>query len=314
MNSLLQGKENIFQIKERVNSRDPTYFCHFMLNESKIDENTISIIMASSNRSTQTYYTLSSFMNLETKNIQLILVDDSTTDPIDVNKLAEYPFNIDFISINKDNKNWHNPSVNYNIGFQYVKGGKVMIQNAEVCHVGEVLDFVNKNLEENSYYVFDVKPARDFDANEKVYKHGVNDISVYEIKDIEIADTPWYQGEGERFLRNLHFLTAMTRATFDKIDGFSYDMTMGTGYDDDDFLLKIIGKGIKVIPLFHNLYGCGGFHLFHEISYKTWDTGKETNEKLFFKKKNYFEKHGEYLDTTKSKNSFDDMYKKLLEM
>jgi hypothetical protein len=40
MNSLLQGKENIFQIKERVNSRDPTYFCHFMLNESKIDENT----------------------------------------------------------------------------------------------------------------------------------------------------------------------------------------------------------------------------------------------------------------------------------
>ena len=39
----------------------------------------------------------------------VIIVDDSTNDPIKKEVLETYPFYIDFITINRENKKWHNP-------------------------------------------------------------------------------------------------------------------------------------------------------------------------------------------------------------
>jgi hypothetical protein len=60
----------------------------------------------------------------------------------------------------------------------------------------------------------------------------------------------WYQGR-ERIC-NYHFLTALSRKTFDLVKNFSYDYTFGFAYDDD-FLLKIYSKNIKVINIFSNI-------------------------------------------------------------
>jgi glycosyltransferase involved in cell wall biosynthesis len=94
--------------------------------------------MTACNRSKQTYFTLQTIQNSSHKAIQIILVDDSDSDPIAKEELEKYPFYIDFISIKMQNKKWVNPVVNYNIGFEYIRGSKVVIQNAEVCHVGDV--------------------------------------------------------------------------------------------------------------------------------------------------------------------------------
>lgn len=232
MNNLLKYKDQIFEIKRKVESKDPSLFSYSSIKNNTIDENTISIVMTSSNRSKQTYFTLKSFLNSEFKNLQIIIVDDSDIDPISIDIIKEqnYPYTIELIKINRENKNWHNPLVNYNLGFQFIQGGKVIIQNAEVCHVGCVIDAINTRIQNNSYYVFDVKACLDFESNEVIYNKGVSSVDIYK----ENIYKGWYQSSHENN-RGFHFLTAMKRDVFDNIKNFSYDCTMGSSWDDDDF-------------------------------------------------------------------------------
>lgn len=309
MDALLKNKERILDIKHKVNRLDDSLFEHDVINNNEINNDTISIVMAASNRSAQTYFTLSTISNSTYKNIQIIIIDDSDIDPINRDVLIDknYPFYIDIIKIKRDDKEWHNPLVNYNIGFQFIKGGRIVIQNAEVCHVGDVLQFINmKGLEDNSYYVFDVKSSLNYDTNEIIYKTNNNDIDIYHEK----LFGSWYQSEQNN--RKYHFLTALTVDTFSKIQNFSYDYTMGSSYDDDDFVLKIISKQINIRNIFHNEYNVGGIHLFHGISTETWDKNIEMNDVLFNTKLKIYNTTNEYIEVTEMDELFDDNYNKLM--
>ena len=307
MNSLIQYKDHIFKIKSRVENPDPEMFSHTTIQNASITPNTISIVMLASNRSKQTYFTLLSMVKNKHKDLQVIIVDDSTDDPININMLKNYPFYIDLIQINRETKDWHNCLVNFNLGFKFIKGTKVVIQSAEVCHIGNVLDFINASLLDNKYYVFDVKAAKSFETNEEIYK---SDITKTDIYNRENLFNIWYQSQCMN--RKLHFLTAMSRSTFDQIGGFSYDYTMGTAFDDDDFLLKIISKKINIINVFHTDYNLGGIHLFHTNAFIAWDKGREWNEPLFIKKQQIYNNKDEYIDVTQSFDTFNVKYIKLL--
>ena len=263
--------------------------------------------MTSSNRSKQTYFTLDTFKNSLCKNIHVVIVDDSTHDPIQKEVLETYPFHIDFIVINRPNKKWHNPLVNYNIGFKFVKGNNVIIQNAEVCHVGDVIHFVKQHSLENNYYVFDVNAVNNFESNETIYKLDTSTIDIYQNLDLF---TTWYQSNTRN--RNYHFLTGMTRGTFDLISNFSYDYTMGTMFDDDDFVLKIKSKNIDIVNIFHDTVNVGGIHLFHKNAVEAWDNQKEMNDVIFLNKKYIFETTNYYVDVTESYESFDSEYEKII--
>lgn len=300
MQTLLRNKEHIFNIKSKVETGDTTLYSHFCIENGTIDKNTISIVMTSSNRSKQTYFTLKTISNSVNKNVQVIIVDDSDGDPIDTDILKNYPFTIDFIKINKANKCWHNPLVNYNIGFRFIKGGKVVIQNAEVCHVGDVLQFININIcEENKYYVFDVNASKDFETNEQIYNSDINTIQIYSKNLFD----HWYQSANNN--RNLHFLTALTKSTFDKISCFNYDYAMGSWYDDDDFLLKITATNIDIVNIFHDKHNVGGIHLYHGFSSNIWDQCVEKNQNLFNTKRIIYQKYGIYVDATENIEDFD---------
>lgn len=314
MKNLFQNKERIFNLINRVKTKDPFYCEHILLLGDSVGSLTtpdISIVMTASNRSLQTYYTISSiFSQTNTNNIHIVLVDDSTDDPIDPEKLRIYTQGtIDFIRIRRENKDWHNPLVNYNIGFQYVRGKHVIIQNAEVFHIGNVCDFVTKNVTDNRYYVFDVLASMNYEINNEIYGVPPQTITTNEIyKKYEINDNivTWYQNENNP--RNLHFLTAMTRKTFELIGGFSYDCAFGSWYDDNDFLIKIISKRIEIVNIFHNIYLMGGFHLFHGKSAETWDKNVEMNELTVHCKSILFNETGIYIDLTDNMETFD--YKK----
>jgi len=58
-----------------------------------------------------------------------------------------------------------NPVVNYNIGFKFIKGNTIVIQNAEVCYVGDPLSNIYNLLENDKYYVFDVNTIIDYESN-----------------------------------------------------------------------------------------------------------------------------------------------------
>jgi hypothetical protein len=310
MQTLLNNKDRIFDIKKDVENKDPTLYSHFCIDNNKlIDQETISIIMTSSNRSKQVYFTLKTISNSLYKNIQIILVDDSNTDPIDINILKKnsYEFYIDFIKINRENKNWHNPLVNYNIGFKFIQGGKIIIQNSEVCHIGDIIQFVNSSfITNNNYYVFDVKASANYDNNEIIYNSDISTIDIY----CKNLFSLWYQSACNN--RKYHFLTSMTTETFKKINSFSYDYTMGSSYDDDDFLLKIISKKINIINIFHNEYNIGGIHLYHGISTNMWDREVELNNNLFDKKTKIYNSIGIYVDATEKIEDFERKYQNLI--
>jgi hypothetical protein len=291
MLTLLKNKDKIFEIKKKVKEKDKSLYNHIVIPNIPITNQTISIIMTASNRSMQTYFTLKTIQNSSFKKIHLILVDDSDIDKIKKEELEKYPFYIDFLVININNKNWINPVVNYNIGFQYIKGTKIIIQNSEVCHIGDVISYMAIQMIPDNYYICDVRASKSLDANNSIYSNNVNTIDIY--KNEELFGI-WYQGKFR--MVNLHFLVGMTIETFKKIKRFSYDYTMGISYDDDDFLLKIISKKIIIKNLFYDEYNFGGIHLWHYSNIKKMRKKIENNKSIFIKKKNYYEKYGKYIE------------------
>jgi hypothetical protein len=286
------NKSVIFNIREKVNNLDDSLFNHYVINNCEINNNNaVSIIMTASNRSKQTYFTLQSMLKSKCKNIQIIIVDDSDIDPININILKNYPYYIDLIVIKRENKNWKNPVVNYNIGFKFIKGDNIVIQNAEVCHVGDALSFISSEMKEFNYYVFDVISSSSFENNEEIYKSDISNIDIFNKPFFNI----WYQHVNYSN-RNLHFFTSLKRETFNLIKEFSYDYALGIDYDDNDFLLKIISNNINIINLPNFTYNVGGIHLYHKISYECWARGVISNENIFRYKQNYYENNKKYVD------------------
>ena len=162
MQTLFSNKDSIFEIKKKVDGLDNSLFIHYNYPNIPIYDDTISIVMTSSNRSRQVYYTLETIKKCSFKNIHVIIVDDSDIDPIKKEELEKYAYHIDLVYIRTENKNWINPVVNYNIGFKFIKGSRVVIQNAEVCYIGDILGWISQNVSDNNYYSFDVKAINSF--------------------------------------------------------------------------------------------------------------------------------------------------------
>lgn len=309
MNTLLHSKDNILRVKREVETNESQIYTHHPISKNSIDDSTVTIVMTSSNRSKQTYYTLDTIRRSAYKNIQVILVDDSTDDPIRIDKLDTYPFSIDFIEIHREKKFWHNPCVNYNIGFKFIKGGNIIIQNAEVCHVGDVISYIQPLFCDDHYFVFDVAACVNYEANDVIYGSDTTTTDIY--KQGHLFDV-WYQSES--YNRKLHFLTALSRSTFQKMGGFSYDYAFGSSYDDDDLLLRIISnQDNRIVCCHHTTSQCGGIHLFHVRNSTTtgWDNGRELNETLYNAKKKYVDKYKVYLEVSETAETFDGAYGKL---
>ena len=293
MQTLISNKKKIFEIIEKVENFDSSMITHYNYPNIPIYDDTISIVMTSSNRSRQVYYTLQTIEKCSFKHVHIIIVDDSDTDPIIRNMINGYAFYIDLVIIRKENKNWINPVVNYNIGFKFIKGSKIIIQNAEVCYIGDILGLVSMNIADNNYYSFDVKAVDSFEGNNEIYKIKNLTTNIYSRENIFRRNCNWYHSQNN--LTNYHFLTAMTRKTFELVKNFSYDYTFGVDYDDNDFLLKIKSKQINIVNLFHNEYFFGGIHLYHSSSYLKW-VNVISNLEIFNKKLEHYNNFNEYIE------------------
>lgn len=288
---LLSNRQKIIDIQLRVESQDPSMFDHYVVNNCEVTPDMVTIVMTASNRSKQTYFTLQSMLKSKCKNLQIILVDDSTDDPINLAILKNYPYYIDLIVINRATKDWVNPCVNYNIGFQFIQGIIVVIQNAEVCHICDPLSHIQNNLKDDEYFVFDVISSSGFETNEEIYKSDLTDIFTCN----KHFFSQWYQHSVHNN-RNFHFFTAMTRKTFSKVNKFSYDYSIAMDYDDPDFLSKIISRNIHIINIPIDTYHVCGIHLYHGISHNTWGQGLKNNEHIYSFKKEEFDKTQTYID------------------
>lgn len=256
---------------------------------------TISIVMTSSNRRTQTYFTVLSIvaavvsLNNSNLRLQLILVEDST----DPNELLSFSdlvamlgvqHEIDLLTISQDNKQWTNPCINYNIGFRLIRGSLVIVQNAEVCHVGNgVIDWVFRSLREKEHVVFDVAASDSFQNNAVLYSKQLplTMLSAQITNDDDDDHTKWMQKKGDvQYDRCYHFLCATTRNT---LCPFNIEYKNELNYDDDAWLLSAVARDVSIRRV--GAEECGGscgLHQYHIRSVHDEQENTQNNAMHFF--------------------------------
>ncbi len=273
-----QNLPTIRSIKDNVVNKSYPFITYYLHNPIKIDLNTVSIVMTTHNRQAQTIHTLNTIALSHHKNVQVILVDDSTQGFFRRGIFNEYKYQINYITIDNSKKTWINPCVNYNIGFAEVKGQRLIIQNAEVCHMGDIITHVVNNIHIGEYMVFNVAALPTFDCNIWLYRNPYSYSATYSW--ILANKFPWYQHHVHAN-NKYHFMTAINVADFKLLDdGFDWDYCMGAANDDVELVFRIehVLK-LKMVPVTENNRVLG-IHQYHDKNTQTNMAYNKTRNKI----------------------------------
>jgi len=203
----------------------------------------LSIVMAYYNRKKLLKNTLDSISrSSKCRDIEVIIVDDGSDEFHRIEDLvSEYKFTTKVIRIEKEDKNHVNPCIPYNIGFKNAQGDRILIQNPECFHVGDVIDYAIKNTDDSNYISF------------STYALSKEQTDTFTINPIDLKSNPSKYGNMEGWYnhskinpRPLHFASCLTKNNIDKLGGFNEEYSKGIGFDDDDLLLRIKANRLKV--------------------------------------------------------------------
>jgi len=246
----------------------------------------ISIVIGYYNRKKQLLYTLKTINNSSYKNIEIIIVDDCSDNPADILNNSDFEtfnMNIKLISIKKNEKTWVNPCIGYNRGISETTGDIVILQNAEVCHIGDCITYVVNNLIRNNWLTFNCYGLNNFQDNEYIYSHNNNEIYKYlnklwkERNNYSVVpggNNTFKNSVGgwlNHFLYNFvayHYFGAIFKDDLmEKMKGgFDLDYANGICFDDNDFIKRLIANNFE----FKTNTFCESqpyvIHLFHEKS------------------------------------------------
>ena len=200
----------------------------------------ISIVMAYYNRLPQLRYTLKTIEKSASKNFEIVIVDDYSSEEhsIDTISLEFKSLNFKIIKMQNINskKTYVGPSIPYNVGFRESQGDKIIIQNPECCHMGDVIDYTDNNLSDDLYLSFHCFASG---------KRELNDLYSNNYLDVTTSAGRWYNHSVHR-PASYHFTTAITRKNLIELNGFDEKYAVGFNYDDDEFIQRIKKKKLKI--------------------------------------------------------------------
>lgn len=201
----------------------------------------ISIVTAYYNRKPQFYETLKSITNSSVKDIELIVVDDCSSEEHRLEDLVgEFPF-LKIIRLEKEDKWYVNPCVPYNIGFKEAKGDIIIIQNPECYHLDDILSYVKLNLKENDYFSFSCYSLTQENTKNLGSQTKLN------FKNSGITHDGgdgWYNHSIYRPV-GYHFCSAIHKNNLDDLGGFDERYADGIAFDDNELLVRINRKGLN---------------------------------------------------------------------
>jgi GT2 family glycosyltransferase len=195
----------------------------------------IKIVLTYYQRLKQLLNTLESFKKYKPNDFGVIIVDDNSPDDV---ILGEYPYDITLLKV--QNKNWINPGPAYNLGFrEAINNGAetIIIQNAECCHMGDIVGATKENITDRKYIAFGCYAlSKDQDIkftalNNRTATHN--------------GDSAWYNHSIYR-PEALHFCTAITVNNLKKLNGFDERFAFGIGFDDNYFIHQVRTLGLKI--------------------------------------------------------------------
>jgi hypothetical protein len=239
-----------------------------ILTENRLPK--ISIIMAYYNRREQTLFTLDTInKSVFRDSIEVIIVDDGSDMDHDLSIVLEleYGFVIKLYKLN-DIKTWVNSVIPYNIAISKINPSSewIIIQNPEVCHIGDIPSYIMSNGNTEHYYAFHVFACKNENNNKILRSMALKDVNINKLSGV------WYCHEKYRN-RPYHFCTAIHKSKLEKVGGFNPIMKDGVGYDDNEFLERI--KRVCEIKYVDTPYG---IHQWHPIHYKYGELSKKNRD------------------------------------
>lgn len=208
----------------------------------------ISIVMAYHNRRQQILHTLTTISNSKYKNFEIVIVDDFSNEENNINDIKETfsNLNINLIKMQDEvSEKWYrNPCIPYNIGFMKSNGNKIIIQNPECCHMGDIISYTAENLNDDNYLSFHCY-ATGINESELIRKN--KEIVFHEktLKQSKKDESKWYNHKTYR-PASYHFCTALTRKNLARLNGFDERYALGHNCDDDDFIARVKRLPLKI--------------------------------------------------------------------
>src|SRR5690606_32286199 len=137
----------------------------------------------------------------------------------------------------------------FNVGIRAAKGEKVILQNPECLHFGNILEYTEANLTVNNYLSFGCF-SLDKESTENLHHllkipskipEILNNNNAVVTKDGELG---WYNHSVFR-PKAYHFCTAISRKALKKLNGFDERFALGIAYDDNEFIERV-KKNLKI--------------------------------------------------------------------
>jgi GT2 family glycosyltransferase len=197
--------------------------------------------MAYYNRQAQLGYTLKTINRSSYKDVEIVIVDDFSAEdqqpePI-TSQFPDLNFNIIHMRDRVKKKSYCNPCIPYNTGFRASQGDKVIIQNPECCHMGDVLQYTLDNLTSTNYLTFHCYAATKSET--RVMRSG-EPLPMFSDK-----KSRWYNHVVERPYA-YHFTTAITRNNLVELNGFDERFAQGQDMDDVELIYRIKALGLEL--------------------------------------------------------------------
>jgi len=204
----------------------------------------VSIVMAYHNRKEQVETTLKSIERSKHANaVEVIIVDDASSSEYSLQEIVKKSsLYIKLLQIKKSEKWWINPCIPYNIGFKEVTADRIIIQNPECAHYGDIIDTTIEHLTSNNYLSFHCYSLNREDTIEYQKTGNVTFLPRGTIAD----GTSGFYNHYVYKRTALHFTSAITKSNLDKLGGFDEVYAHGIGYDDNDLIRRIAQMGLSI--------------------------------------------------------------------
>lgn len=199
----------------------------------------LTICMTYHNRKFQLLNTLTSIQrqNIKTELFDIVIVDDTSDEPLHLNDFIDYNLDIKLISIQTNNKWWFNPCIAFNAAFNFVHGKRVIIQNSECLHKTDIASYVIDNLKENEYVAMStLNLSKDATLNITPETNP---------NDIDTSNSDWYC-HSVHLPRPFNFCAAMYSDKLKAIGGFDNRFAEGFFYDDDYFVFNLQKHNLSI--------------------------------------------------------------------
>lgn len=255
----------------------------------------VSVVMAYLNRRQQVINTLNSIQWYnKDRDIEVIIVDDCSVESERIDDLPDkYKIPVFVLPVTQEfkQKAWSCPVITFNIGFNFVRGDVVIIQNPENMHVGDIVGSTIKNIRKNTFLSFGCYSMNQKDTNNLHKK--ITEADDYSGEFIKEAvgrfvgfmpkwtdgDTCWYNHSVYRFGYN-YFCSAMPRKDLEELSGFDERYAHGFAYDDCELLIRLDNKHLYKRHIDDPFV----IHQFHgRTDYKKHQVTTEINRQLYMK-------------------------------